>query len=161
MSKIYVFQRAQQLPISVERAWDFFSQPKNLHELTPPDLNLKFTNRVFGAEMYAGQIITYNVKPVLGIPLFWMTEITQVVKPLFFVDEQRRGPYAMWHHEHHFKKIDGGVQMTDLLHYALPLGPLGRLAHALFVQKQLESIFAYRFKKAETLFGKMPGAQAA
>jgi ligand-binding SRPBCC domain-containing protein len=155
MSRIYVLKRVQQLPIPIEEAWDFFSQPKNLFELTPPSLNLKFTNELFGAVMYPGQVITYNVKPLFGIPLFWMTEITHVDKPNFFVDEQRRGPYSMWHHEHHFKPIVGGVEMTDLVHYALPLGGLGRLAHTAFVKKQLDQIFAYRFHKAETLFGKL------
>jgi ligand-binding SRPBCC domain-containing protein len=94
---------------------------------------------------------------VLGIPLFWMTEITHVQKPHFFVDEQRRGPYTLWHHEHHFKPIPGGVEMTDLVHYALPMGPLGRLAHSLFVKRQLEQIFEYRFIKTEALFGRIEG----
>lgn len=154
MSRIYVLQRVQRLPLTAEQAWEFFSHPKNLFELTPPALNLKFTNELFGEAMYPGQIITYKVKPVLGIPLFWMTEITHVDKPHFFVDEQRRGPYALWHHEHHFKPITGGVEMTDLIHYALPFGSLGDLAHTLFVKDQLEQIFAYRFQKTEALFGK-------
>jgi ligand-binding SRPBCC domain-containing protein len=154
MSRVYVLQRVQRLPLTIEQAWDFFSHPKNLFELTPPELNLKFTNELFGEAMYPGQIITYKVKPVLGIPLFWMTEITHVNKPLFFVDEQRRGPYALWHHEHHFKSITGGVEMTDLIHYAIPFGPLGDLAHTLFVKGQLEQIFTYRFQKTEALFGK-------
>jgi len=150
---VYTLRRLQAFPITVEEAWHFFSQPKNLDVLTPASLNLKFTNELFGAEMYPGQIITYNVKPLFGIPLFWMTEITHVAKPFFFVDEQRRGPYALWHHEHHFKQINGGVEMTDLLHYALPFGLLGRIVHRLFVKKQLERIFEYRFQKAEALFG--------
>lgn len=153
MSKVYVLKRVQQLPIPVAEAWGFFSQPKNLFALTPPALNLKFTNDLFGDAMYPGQVITYKVKPLLRIPLFWMTEITHVAKPHFFVDEQRRGPYALWHHEHHFKPIAGGVEMTDLVHYALPFGFIGNWAHALFVKKQLEEIFAYRFRKTETLFG--------
>lgn len=154
MSKVYVFKRVQRIPIPVETAWEFFSHPKNLFELTPPALNLKFTNELFGSAMYPGQVITYTVKPLLGIPLFWMTEIMHVDKPYFFVDEQRRGPYALWHHEHHFKAIAGGVEMTDLVHYAIPVGFMGRIAHALFVKKQLEEIFAYRFQKIEQLFGK-------
>jgi ligand-binding SRPBCC domain-containing protein len=153
MSKVYAFKRVQKLPVALEEAWDFFSHPKNLHALTPPALNLKFTNELFGEGMYPGQVITYKVKPLLRIPLFWMTEITHVHKPHFFVDEQRRGPYALWHHQHHFKPIEGGVEMTDLIHYAIPFGVMGRVAHALFVKRQLEAIFAYRFKKAEALFG--------
>ena len=158
MSKVHVLERVQRMPISIEKAWDFFSHPKNLFDLTPPSLNLKFTNELFGEAMYPGQIVTYNVRPLLGIPLFWMTEITQVNKPHFFVDEQRRGPYSLWHHEHHFKTIAGGVEMTDLVHYALPLGFLGGLAHVLFVKKQLEEIVRYRFQKIEILFGKFVAA---
>jgi len=153
MSRVYVLKRVQRLSISVDEAWDFFSHPRNLFALTPPQLNLKFTNELFGAAMYPGQIITYKVKPLLGIPLFWMTEIMHVDKPHFFVDEQRRGPYSLWHHEHHFKPIAGGVEMTDLVHYAIPFGPLGTLAHRMFVKKQLNDIFEYRFQKTEALFG--------
>lgn len=161
MGKVYVLKRIQQLPIPVEAAWDFFSQPKNLFLLTPPSLNLKFTNELFGEAMYPGQVVTYKVKPLLRVPLFWMTEIMHVSKPHFFVDEQRRGPYALWHHEHHFRPVAGGVEMTDLVHYALPLGVAGRLAHALFVKKQLQEIFDYRFQKIETLFGKFNPAAPA
>lgn len=150
---LYVLQRVQRLPVSIDVAWNFFSDPKNLFELTPPALNLKFTNEVYGNGMYPGQIITYKVKPLLHIPLFWMTEITHVHAPHFFVDEQRQGPYKIWHHEHHFKPIDGGVEMTDLIHYALPFGFLGRIAHTLFVKKQLEEIFRFRHQKIEDLFG--------
>jgi len=157
MPSVYVLKRVQRLPISMDEAWDFFSHPKNLFALTPPALNLKFTNELFGEAMYPGQIITYKVKPLLCIPLFWMTEITHVNKPHFFADEQRRGPYAIWHHEHHFKPIAGGVEMTDLVHYALPFGVLGRLAHALFVKKQLQQIFEYRYHKIEALFGTFEG----
>src|SRR6476620_6131865 len=158
MSKVHVLERVQRMPISIEKAWDFFSHPKKLFDLTPPELNLKFTNELFGEAMYPGQIVTYNVRPLLGIPLFWMTEITQVNKPHFFVDEQRRGPYSLWHHEHHFKTIAGGVEMTDLVHYAVPLGFLGGLAHVLFVKKQLEEIFRYRFQKIEIIFCKFVAA---
>ena len=105
--------------------------------------------------MYAGQIIEYTVKPILGIPLYWMTEITHVQDLQFFVDEQRFGPYTMWHHQHHFKAIDGGVEMTDIVHYKLPLWFLGDIANSAFVKKQLNGIFDYRFKKVEALFGKM------
>lgn len=154
MSRVYQLKRVQRLPITIEKAWEFFSHPKNLFDLTPPALNLKFTNELFGDGMYPGQIVTYKVKPLLGIPLFWMTEITHVNKPHFFVDEQRRGPYSLWHHEHHFKASNDGVEMTDLVHYALPFGVFGNVAHGLFVKKQLEQIFDYRFQKTETLFGK-------
>jgi len=104
--------------------------------------------------MYPGQVITYTVKPLLGIPLFWMTEITHVQEGKYFVDEQRFGPYALWHHQHHFKEVDGGVEMIDIVHYKLPLGPLGSLANFLFVRKQLKGIFDYRLRFLETHFGR-------
>jgi ligand-binding SRPBCC domain-containing protein len=102
------------MPVSLEQAWDFFSNPNNLLTITPPFLNLKITNKVYGDEIYAGQIITYKVKPLLGIPLFWLTEIRHVERLKMFVDEQRKGPYKLWHHQHHFKAIEGGVEMKDL-----------------------------------------------
>ncbi|MEI6411331.1 MAG: SRPBCC family protein [Bacteroidota bacterium] len=109
----------------------------------------------FLTNIYAGQIITYTVKPILGIPLFWMTEITHVEPGKFFVDEQRVGPYALWHHQHHFKEIPGGVEMTDLVHYRIPLGPLGDFAHWLFVRKQLKQIFDFRYETLEQFFGRL------
>jgi ligand-binding SRPBCC domain-containing protein len=154
MSKVHVLKSIQRLPVSLEEAWGFFSNPKNLAILTPPSLNLKFTNELFGEEMYPGQIITYKVKPLFGIPLFWMTEITHVDKYKFFVDEQRKGPYALWHHQHHFLPVDGGVEMTDLVHYRVPFGIFGRLAHRLFIKKELDQIFKYRFSRVEELFGR-------
>ncbi len=149
---VYSLKKTQFIPISLDAAWDFFSHPKNLAVMTPEYLNLKFTNELYGDEMYPGQVMTYNVRPVLGIPMFWMTEITHVVPKKFFVDEQRFGPYAMWHHQHHFEEVEGGVMMTDLIHYKAPLGFLGDVAVALFIKKQLEGIFVFRKKKVEELF---------
>jgi ligand-binding SRPBCC domain-containing protein len=103
--------------------------------------------------MYPGQIITYTIYPVAGIPVHWVTEITQVQKPFYFIDEQRFGPYACWHHEHRFVSIEGGVEMKDIIYYKMPFGPLGKLIHALKVKKDLENIFAYRKIKLESLFG--------
>ncbi|HYH13740.1 MAG TPA: SRPBCC family protein [Flavisolibacter sp.] len=151
MSTVHLLKQVQLLPIPVEEAWNFFSQAQNLAVITPPQLNLKFTNEIFGDGIYAGQIITYKVKPLLGIPLFWMTEITHVEPLRFFVDEQRRGPYSLWHHQHHFKSITGGTEMTDIIHYQLPLGILGNMALPI-VKKQLQEIFNYRRQKIETLF---------
>ena len=150
---VHVLKTVQKIPVSLEEAWDFFSHPRNLAVMTPEYLNLKFTNELYGEEMYPGQVMTYRVKPLLGIPLFWMTEITHVQPGKFFVDEQRFGPYSMWHHQHHFREIPGGVEMTDLVHYKLPLGFLGDIAHGIFVRKQLESIFDFRYAKVESLFG--------
>ena len=150
---VYNLKQEQFLPDSLDEAWDFFSHPKNLAVMTPEYLNLKFTNELHGDAMYPGQVITYKVKPLLGIPLFWMTEITHVVPGKFFVDEQRFGPYALWHHQHHFEAVEGGVMMTDIVHYKAPLGFLGDIAVALFIKKQLNEIFEFRKKKVTELFG--------
>lgn len=150
---VHCLKSTQFMPISLDEAWEFFSHPKNLAVMTPEYLNLKFTNELHGDAMYPGQVITYKVKPLLGIPMFWMTEITHVVDRKFFVDEQRFGPYALWHHQHHFEAVEGGVLMTDIVHYKAPLGFLGDLAVALFIKGQLKEIFAFRKRKVEELFG--------
>jgi ligand-binding SRPBCC domain-containing protein len=151
---VYTLKRKQTLPISMEFAWDFFSSPLNLSKITPEYLKFKvLSDREFLTKMYPGQAITYTVRPIMNIPLFWMTEITHVEDQAFFVDEQRVGPYALWHHQHHFKAVEGGVEMTDLVHYKLPLGILGKIAHALFVKKQVAEIFDYRYRKLEEVFG--------
>ncbi len=155
MSKVYSFKTVQKLPISLDKAWEFFSNPSNLANITPDGMGFKTISKYHGDTMYAGQVIEYRVSPVLGIPLYWMTEITHVDDKKYFVDEQRYGPYNMWHHQHHFKTIEGGVEMTDIVHYKLPLWFLGDIANTLFVNKQLNGIFDYRFKKVEELFGKL------
>ena len=147
----------QKIPVSLEKAWEFFSNPANLQAITPGDMGFKIISRHHGEKMYAGQIIEYTVKPVMGIPVYWMTEITQVKDKEYFIDEQRFGPYGMWHHQHHFREIDGGVEMTDIVHYKNPLWFLGKLANVLFVKNKLKGIFTYRFQKVEELFGKWPG----
>lgn len=146
----------QKIPISLDEAWSFFSNPANLQAITPTNMGFKVISKHHGEVMYAGQIIEYTVKPVLGIPLYWMTEITQVKDKEYFIDEQRFGPYSLWHHQHHFKAIEGGVEMTDMIHYKNPMWFLGRLANTLFVKKQLQGIFDFRFKKVEEMFGKWP-----
>ena len=143
----------QKIPISLDKAWDFFSNPANLQAITPDNMGFKVISQHHGDIMYAGQIIEYTVKPVLGIPLYWMTEITQVKDKAYFIDEQRFGPYTLWHHQHHFKAIEGGVEMTDIIHYKNPGWFFGILANELFVKKQLQGIFDYRYKKTEELFG--------
>lgn len=106
-----------------------------------------------GDKMYPGMIITYKVSPLPGIRLNWMTEITHAKEKEYFVDEQRFGPYALWHHQHHFKAIKGGVLMTDLLHYAIPYGFIGRMANSLLVAKKIRKIFDFREKAIRDLFG--------
>jgi ligand-binding SRPBCC domain-containing protein len=142
----------QSLPITLKTAWDFFSNPQNLAKITPPDMNLIPTSPL-PAETYPGMVITYKVKPMLGIPMLWVTEITHVNEQAFFVDEQRLGPYRIWHHQHHFKAVEGGVEMTDIVDYRLPLGFLGVLLQKLMVGKMLDSIFEYRRKKLVEYFG--------
>ncbi|MCX6316338.1 MAG: SRPBCC family protein [Bacteroidetes bacterium] len=144
----------QKIPVSLEKAWDFFSNPANLQAITPGNMGFTVISKYHGDIMYAGQIIEYRVRPVMNIPLYWMTEITQVKDMQYFIDEQRFGPYSLWHHQHHFKAIPGGVEMTDIVHYKNPLGILGRLANTLFVKKKLDGIFEYRLQKVEELFGK-------
>lgn len=143
----------QKIPISLEKAWEFFSNPNNLQAITEDSMGVKIISKHHGDAMYAGQLIEYTLRPVLGIPLYWMTEITQVKDSTYFIDEQRFGPYSLWHHQHHFKEIPGGVEMTDIVHYKNPLGVLGKLANALFVRNKLKDIFDYRYKKIEDLFG--------
>lgn len=156
MSTIHRLKSIQKLPVSLDKAWAFFSDPRNLFQITPPELNLKVTNEV-ESETYPGQVFTYTVKPLLGIPMLWMTEITHVEPRKRFVDEQRKGPYALWHHQHHFKEIEGGVEMTDIVHYRLPLGFAGNLLHAPLVKGKLHDIFTYRFNKVNEIFGAWPG----
>ena len=152
MSKVYHLKTVQKIPVGLDEAWDFFSNPKNLQSITPGELGFKIISKYHGDTMYAGQLIEYIVKPLMGIPLYWMTEITHVADKKYFVDEQRYGPYRLWHHQHHFKEVNGFVEMTDIIHYKLPYWFLGDIANRLFVRKQLKEIFDYRFKKVETLF---------
>ncbi len=159
MSKVYNIKTVQKIPISLEKAWDFFSKPDNLKEITPDNLGFNIISKHHGSAMYPGQIIEYTVRPIAGIPLYWMTEITHVSEQQYFVDEQRYGPYSMWHHQHHFKAIEGGVEMTDIVHYKLPLWFLGDIANTIMVKSQLKGIFNYRYKAVDDKFGKWPGAQ--
>lgn len=139
--------------MTIDQAWDFLSNPKNLNTITPDYMGF---NILSGADkpMYAGQIIQYIVTPVLGIKTKWVTEITYSLDKKYFVDEQRFGPYALWHHKHFINKIDGGVEMEDIIDYKVPFGILGQLVHPFIVKQKLEEIFNYRTKKLEALFGK-------
>ncbi|MEO7045683.1 MAG: SRPBCC family protein [Ferruginibacter sp.] len=155
MSKVYSLKEVQLLPVSLDKAWDFFSNPANLQAITPANLGFQIISKYHGDIMYAGQIIEYKVRPILNIPLYWMTEITHVSDKKYFVDEQRFGPYSLWHHQHHFKEVSGGVEMTDIVHYKLPFWFLGDIANTILVRKQLKGIFDFRKIKTEELFGKM------
>jgi ligand-binding SRPBCC domain-containing protein len=148
---MYQLKRTQFVKTDIKTCWDFFSRPENLKKITPEYMG--FDIKVdLPEKMYEGLMIEYTVRPLFGIPMSWITEIKTVKENEFFVDEQRKGPYTIWHHEHHFKAVEGGVEMTDIVSYELPLGILGRFAHWLFVRKQLESIFTYRFQKVDELF---------
>ena len=131
--------------------WDFFSDPKNLSKITPQSMGF-IVRTELPDKMYEGLMIEYTVRPMLGIPMNWITEIKTVKNHSFFVDEQRKGPYQIWHHEHHFKEVDGGVEMTDIVSYELPLGFLGRLMHPILVKNKLKEIFDYRRQKVDELF---------
>ncbi len=151
--KIYQLHKKQNLPISVDEAWNFLSSPTNLKAITPDYMSFDILS---GADrpMYPGQIIQYIVTPVLGIKTKWVTEITHVKDKQYFVDEQRFGPYALWHHKHFIKEIDGGIEMEDIIDYKVPFGWLGQLVQPILVKPKLEEIFEYRTQKLEDLFGK-------
>ncbi len=150
---IFTLHKKQNLPITVNQAWAFLSSPINLKTITPDYMGF---NIISGADkpMFAGQIIQYIVTPVLGIKTKWVTEIKHVIHNQYFVDEQRFGPYVLWHHKHFIKEIEGGVEMEDIIDYKLPFGFLGSLMHPILVKPKLEEIFNYRAEKLEELFGK-------
>jgi ligand-binding SRPBCC domain-containing protein len=148
----HVLESEQFLPISLEAAWAFFATPKNLALITPPDLGLRIKEPFDGQPMYTGQIIRYTVRPMAGIPLTWVTRIEAVDRLRMFVDDQRSGPYKRWWHQHTFEPVAGGVLMRDRVEYELPFGPLGTLAHRIFVRRKLLHIFAHRRTVLERLF---------
>ena len=156
--KSYQLTFNQKIPLPLSETWDFFASPANLAKITPTEMSFEVTSDPRHLqEMYPGMIITYKVSPVLGIKLDWMTEITQMVSEKYFIDEQRSGPYKFWHHQHHFKEIEGGTEMDDILTYGLPFGVLGRIGNSVFVADKLQEIFEYRKQKVNDLFGVYPG----
>ena len=159
--KTYSLKYETFLPATLDKAWDFFSKAANLSLITPESLKFDILSRYHSDQVYAGQLIEYKLSPFPFLRVYWMTEITHVVPGRYFVDEQRRGPYRLWHHQHHFREIEGGIEMTDIVHYQLPLGFLGTLVHQLFVKRQLEMIFSYRREKIEAIFGRLSGLSSA
>lgn len=154
--KTYVLKTEQVIPVSLEEAWDFFSSPLNLKKITPQEMNFVVTSDYNeDTKMYPGMIITYKITPIFGIKMNWMTEVTHVKEGEYFIDEQRFGPYALWHHQHHFKAIEGGVKMTDILNYAIPYGIIGQLSNKVLVGKQIKKIFNYRERAIIELFGRL------
>ncbi|MEZ4984150.1 MAG: SRPBCC family protein [Saprospiraceae bacterium] len=140
------------IPRPIAEVWHFFSRPENLNEITPDNMSFKILSPVAGKEMYAGMIVQYKVSPFAGIPMDWITEITHIEDQSFFIDDQRVGPYALWHHQHHFQEQDGGTLMRDILHYQVPYGPIGTIANWLFVERMVDGIFTHRSKVIERLF---------
>ena len=151
-----VFELREQIHLAttMEELWEFISSPANLKEITPGYMGFEIRTSPLPEKIYPGLMISYWVRPILGIKMNWLTEITHVREPHYFVDEQRSGPYALWHHEHRLLATEQGVQMTDLVTYRLPAGPLGTMAHRVFVKKQLDGIFRYREQALEKIFGK-------
>ncbi len=152
--QLYQLHAKQYVKTDIESAWSFLSSPKNLQKITPKEMGFQI---LAGADkdMFPGQIIHYTVSPFPGFTTKWVTEITHVEKGVYFVDEQRYGPYAMWHHKHFIKEVPGGVVMEDIIDYKIPLGILGQIAHPIVVKPQLKKIFAHREKALSELFGNL------
>jgi ligand-binding SRPBCC domain-containing protein len=159
-SRLRRLECRQLLPLNLAEAWEFFSRPDNLARITPADLGFEVTSPL-PERMYAGMIVSYRVSPFGGFRVPWVTEITHVREPNFFVDEQRGGPYRFWHHQHHFRVVAGGVEMTDLVHFQLPFGILGDLLAGALVERRVAAIFAYRRRVLAELFGQAGGVISA
>lgn len=154
MAGIYQLRTTQKIPATIGQVWDFISSPRNLKKITPEYMGFEITNEPIADVMYAGMIISYKVKPILGVPMNWVTEITHIKEKEYFVDEQRVGTYALWHHQHKISPIEGGVLMEDIVSYRPPMGVLGNIANSLFIHRQLKRIFDYRHTSVEKEFGK-------
>jgi ligand-binding SRPBCC domain-containing protein len=150
---VFTLNKEQKIPATIPEVWDFISSPKNLKKITPEYMGFDIVSKNLPDKMYPGIIIAYVVKPFLGIKMRWVTEITHVKEQEYFVDEQRVGPYRLWHHQHHIKPIEGGVLMTDIVHYQPPFGFIGNIANGLVIKHQLKEIFDFRTKKLQELFG--------
>jgi len=153
---VYQFQRTQRIPATAGEIWAFISSPGNLGEITPGYMRFELTSPQLPEKMHEGLLISYNIRPLLGIKIKWVTIIAEVSEPLYFIDEQHKGPYRLWRHQHRMQVIDGGIEMTDTVDYEPPFGIIGRLANSLFIRKQLNDIFDYRFVRIEQRFGKFP-----
>ena len=149
----YQFERAQKINASKQEVWDFISSPSNLKKITPPDMGFDITSDNSSEKMYEGMIISYIVKPIFNIKTKWVTEITHIKEGHFFIDEQRMGPYKMWHHQHFIEDIPGGVLMKDIVSYIPPLGILGAIANQFIIKNKLEEIFAFRKRALDSKYG--------
>ena len=151
---VYTKHETLKIPATIYQVWDFISSPQNLKHITPEYMGFDITTKNLPEKVYPGMIISYLVKPLLGIQMRWVTEITHVSELKYFVDEQRFGPYKMWHHQHIIEAIEGGVLMTDIVDYQPPMGFIGAIANQLVIKNQLNEIFTFRTKKLEEYFGK-------
>ena len=151
---VYTLCETLKIPSTIEKVWDFISSPRNLKNITPDYMGFEVITKNLPEKMYPGMIISYKVSPLLGIKMLWVTEITHVSEFRYFVDEQRVGPYKMWHHQHLLEPLTDGVLMTDIVDYQPPIGILGSIANQLIIKKQLNEIFAFRTKKLNEVFGK-------
>jgi ligand-binding SRPBCC domain-containing protein len=151
--KIYQKKWESTVPAPLDQVWDFFSRPDNLARITPEKMGFEMLTDLDGRQMYPGMFVKHRVRPIAGIPLLWTSEITHIREGQYFIDEQRSGPYALWHHEHHFE-ADGtqATIMKDILHYAMPFGVVGRIAHILFVERMIAQIFSHRETVIHDLF---------
>jgi len=148
----FYYNAEQFLPISMEKAWDFFSSAENLAVITPPEMQFNILTKLDGSEIYEGMLIEYKLKPLLGITVRWKTEICKVDKPIMFTDRQLKGPYKLWEHTHTFIKKENGILMKDQVKYELPFGVIGRIMHSIVVRKKIENIFKYREKVLKKIF---------
>lgn len=150
---VHTIKAIQRIPASLQEVWDFFSNPANLQTITPAHMNFRVISQQQGDTIYAGQIIEYKVSPLFGMPLYWMTEITEVKEPDYFADIQRKGPYRLWHHRHYFREIPGGVEMTDLVEYKNPGWIMSPVVNRFLVRPQLQKLFVFRFQQISKIFG--------
>jgi len=148
---IFTLRKEQLLPTSIDRCWEFFSNPANLNLITPPSLGLQITSDM-NSEIYEGMIINYKVNAFLGFATDWVTEITHINKPYYFVDEQKIGPYKLWHHQHFFSENNKGIIAEDIVNYAVPYGPLGNIINSIYIQNILDNIFNFRNEALNVIF---------
>jgi ligand-binding SRPBCC domain-containing protein len=149
--KVYKKETVQHINATIDECWEFFSSPRNLQKITPETMGFQIVD-FDEKSMYPGQVIQYKVSPLAGLKLSWMTIITAVKDKEYFIDEQRFGPYTLWHHKHFFEPTPNGVKMTDVVHYALPLGFIGQIMNTLVVKNKLKQIFDYRVLAVNKIF---------
>jgi ligand-binding SRPBCC domain-containing protein len=152
---LYTVKTVQKFPATKDKIWEFISSPQNLKDITPKYMGFDIVSNDLPSKIYSGMIIQYQVRPILGIKMNWVTEITHVVEGDYFIDEQRFGPYKFWHHTHKLTSIEGGVLMEDTVHYVPPFGFLGTIANYILIRKQLSEIFEFRRVVLKERFGSL------